>query len=89
MSTCKLCGGHYPSRTIDDGTCGMHHKIGVHRAHISVPVLDDTDEVAALKKERAAVVALLRWECGKDGDNDWPDELHLADVIERHLLNYL
>lgn len=27
----------------------------------------------------------LRIECGDLGDNDWPDNLHLSDVIEKHL----
>jgi len=27
----------------------------------------------------------LRIECGELGDNDWPDDLHLGDVIEKHL----
>ena len=32
---------------------------------------------------------MLRQVCAKYGDNDWPDNLHLADVIEKHLLRNL
>ena len=35
--------------------------------------------------EREAAVAALRSICEDYGDNDWPDNLHLADVIEKHL----
>lgn len=31
----------------------------------------------------------LRSVCAEFGDNDWPDELHLADVIEKHLARHL
>ena len=39
--------------------------------------------------EREATVAQLRMICEKHGDNDWPDSLHLADVIDKHLAKYL
>ncbi len=39
----------------------------------------------SLRKERAEVVACLREICDVYGDNDWPDDLHLADVIEKHI----
>ena len=35
--------------------------------------------------EREATVAALRELCAEHGDNDWPDDLHLADVINKHL----
>ena len=34
---------------------------------------------------RAETIALLRDLCAQTGDNDWPDDLHPADVIEKHL----
>jgi len=40
---------------------------------------------AAWILEREAAVAMLRQVCDEFGDNDWPDNLHLADVIEKHL----
>jgi hypothetical protein len=39
--------------------------------------------------ERLAAVAALRRVCAAHGDNDWPDNLHLADVIEKHLERHL
>lgn len=38
-----------------------------------------------LRAERAAAVTMLRVECAAYDDNDWPDNLHLADIIEKHL----
>lgn len=32
---------------------------------------------------------MLRQVCDEFGDNDWPDNLHLADVIEKHLWDEL
>lgn len=39
--------------------------------------------------ERSAVVEALRELCERHGDNDWPDTLHLADVIRKHLHSHL
>ncbi len=39
--------------------------------------------------ERESAVAKLREVCGEFGDNDWPDALHLAEIIEKHLANHL
>lgn len=51
----------------------------------------ETLEVSAVSwiKEREATVAALRSACEAHGDNDWPDDLHLADVIEKHLCRHL
>jgi hypothetical protein len=35
--------------------------------------------------ERERTVAMLRQVCDIHGDNDWPNDLHLADVVEKHL----
>jgi hypothetical protein len=32
---------------------------------------------------------MLRRVCAKFGDNDWSDDLRLADVLEKHLLRHL
>jgi len=47
----------------------------------------DTPEgkLAALINEREQAVAALRDVCEAYGSNDWPDNLHLADIIEKHL----
>lgn len=42
---------------------------------------------AELERQRAIVT--LRRICGNHGDNDWPDNLHLADVLEKHLEKHL
>lgn len=39
--------------------------------------------------EREQAIAQLRELCATHGDNDWPDDLNLADVIEKHLADYL
>lgn len=41
------------------------------------------------RKERAAAVAALRRICDRHGDNDWPDEAHLGDVLTKHLEDHL
>ena len=41
------------------------------------------------RTERADIVIALRALCEQHGDNDWPDDLHLGDVIDKHLACYL
>jgi hypothetical protein len=47
------------------------------------------DAAAALILEREEAIAMLRQVCGEHGDNDWEDDLHLSDVIEKHLWRHL
>jgi hypothetical protein len=47
------------------------------------------DEVMQLRAHLDAARAMLRIECAEAGCNDWPDNLHLADVIEKHLCRSL
>lgn len=51
----------------------------------------DTSEgrLASLLAERMDAVRELRVLCEEHGDNDWPDELNLGDVVEGHLSRYL
>jgi len=51
----------------------------------------DSEEAKAHKWriEREEAVAMLRRVCEHQGDNDWPDDLHLADVIDKHLWRHL
>ncbi len=53
----------------------------------------DPDNLDAAKAawilERRDTVAKLREMCDIYGDNDWDDDLHLADVIEAHLCDHL
>jgi hypothetical protein len=46
-------------------------------------------QLARLTLERQETVARLRSICAEYGDNDWKDDLHLADVIDKHLANNL
>ena len=39
--------------------------------------------------EREAAIQTLREVCARLGDNAWPADLHLADILEKHLLNHL
>lgn len=45
--------------------------------------------VAVLTLQREGAVNALRNACRAHGDNDWPDDLSLADVINKHLVCYL
>lgn len=47
----------------------------------------DTAEgkLAALQEERERAVRALRAVCAKYGDNDWPDNAYLPDVIDKYL----
>lgn len=49
----------------------------------------DEKELAALVAERQEAVVKLRDVCAEFGSNDWPDDLHLADVIDKYLGRYL
>jgi hypothetical protein len=40
-------------------------------------------------EERQDAVAALRMLCDDFGDNEWEDNLYLADVIEKHLGDHL
>lgn len=44
---------------------------------------------AAWILERQETMLALRKLCEAIGDNDWPDDLYLPDVIEKHLLQHV
>lgn len=50
---------------------------------------DAAPDGARLLAERAQAVVVLRKLCEEFGDNDWPEDLFLPDVIEKHLRPYL
>lgn len=50
---------------------------------------DDERTAESWRIERAATVAALRRVCESHGDNDWPDDLQLEDVVEKHLARHL
>lgn len=39
--------------------------------------------------ERESAISALRSACMDHGDNEWPENLHLADIINKHLVYYL
>ncbi len=52
--------------------------------------VEDTEAgSAAYILEREDAVSTLRAICRDHGDNDWPDDLHLGDIIEKHLHDHL
>jgi len=51
----------------------------------NIRFIDAHEESERWIDERDSVVKLLRTVCAEHGDNDWPDNLHLYDVIEKHL----
>ena len=44
---------------------------------------------AAWMSERQEAIASLRRICATCGDNDWPPDLHLADILDKHLGRYI
>jgi hypothetical protein len=43
----------------------------------------------AWRVEREETLLMLRHLCDEYGDMNWEDDLHLADVLEKHLLPHL
>ena len=52
---------------------------------IHLGVDDPEMQHAALIAERKLTILALRNVCAEFGDNEWEDNLHLADVVEKHL----
>lgn len=58
--------------------------------HLGLAVSADGKQLeGAYAVERNATVRVLRRLCEEFGDNEWDDELHFEDVIEKHLAPYL
>ena len=57
--------------------------------------LDDNDYIEYEKAyinlltERTEAILALRAVCSIISDNNWQDNLHLADIINKHILNYI
>lgn len=47
------------------------------------------DDLIDFADQRCRAVSMLRQVCEAHGDNDWPDDLDLSDVIEKHLWRHL
>jgi hypothetical protein len=54
-----------------------------------VDVEEPSLALAAAVSELEQVRSSLREACADFGDNDWPDNLNLSDVLEKHLVAYL
>lgn len=52
------------------------------------PDVPETDD-ARWRIEREEAIAMLRQACEAAGDNDWTEDLHLADIVDKHLLRHL
>ena len=45
--------------------------------------------IARMTTEREATISALRTVCESHGDNDWDANLHMVDIINKHLANHL
>jgi predicted secreted protein len=64
--------------------------VGVIRDALRQLGYDDPEAAtSAWIVERQGAVVALRDLCASHGDNDWPDDLDLSDVINKHLANHL
>ena len=50
--------------------------------------LKNLDTVKIIQ-ERQQAIQILRSLCEEFGDNNWDDDLHLSDIIDKHLGKYL
>jgi hypothetical protein len=58
--------------------------------HLIVELHGKTDlTVEELLAERIDAIHALRRVCARFGDNEWPDNLYLSDIIEKHLERHL
>ncbi|SHH33704.1 hypothetical protein [Desulfofustis glycolicus] len=46
-------------------------------------------KIVQLVAEREEAISVLRDICRDCGDNSWSDDLHLADIIDKHLGRHL
>lgn len=77
--------------------CETSYELGRKRAYLSLlgeslralGVDNPEAKQAAWVSERQEAIITLRSLCLDFGDNDWPDSLHLSDIIERHLMRHI
>jgi len=41
------------------------------------------------QKERKDTIKYLKVACEEFGDLDWDEDLHLVDILEKHLIRYI
>lgn len=56
---------------------------------LAIDMLGPDGTAESWRAERADLVSFLRRMCADHGDNDWSNDLHVVDVLEKHLFNYL
>lgn len=61
----------------------LHHAL--QELHYDQESSTVEDRLHRMIAEREDAIATLRRLCDDYGDNDWPDDLHLSDVIDKHL----
>jgi hypothetical protein len=49
----------------------------------------DVGHLVRMQMERQKAINVLRDVCKDHGDNDWPDDMNLPDIISKHLGRYL
>lgn len=65
-------------------------RAGVEVLHLGLELAGcEGRDVARMAMEIAEARNVLRRLCATHGDLDWGDDLHLADVIDKHLGKYL
>lgn len=57
--------------------------------HLELGLGDEERDRLALLRERSEAIAMLRRVCAEFGDNDWPDDGYLPDIIEKHLGDHI
>ena len=76
---------HYERGYVEGRRAFARHLAQVVRGELGVLGRSLSDLELELDEARS----VLRRLCAEHGDNDWDDDLHLADVINKHLGRYL
>lgn len=56
---------------------------------LAIEMLGPEGTAESWRIERAGLISLLRRLCAKHGDNNWPNDLHVVDILDKHLFRYL
>lgn len=58
-------------------------------SNLNYDITDPVTKIASLVLEREETIHMLRRVCEEFGDNNWEEDLHLADIIDKHLARHL
>lgn len=81
-------------RAYVDGMTSVYRELlgvalrGLHREPMPETLESAQKRIAQLETHLTDVRGTLRRLCADYGDNDWDDDLHLSDVLEKHLVCY-